>query len=286
MAEEFEQLPTSLQNISFTLMHNRKSRTAFICGVIILMSVASSVRLLTSLIDVSPCNTSVDSERFVTKNTEEVIMNLFLTASIQQNITVLDSKVITFNESACDEICMRHFIDLSKMENVMKNSGNFSITHMILNRDNYENNDTTLFSNLNNKNVSYHFYESTNLVSNRNENGCELNTETCSRNRMKRASMITNVTFNKTAHNKIQSLNKLRDKGLNTLTKQVFFENANAISTDKEYLEYIVFTWVLCLVALATALKLYYLIKTFLAVVMIVVYVILILIPFRSKLKE
>jgi hypothetical protein len=38
-------------------------------------------------------------------------------------------------------------------------------------------------------------------------------------------------------------------------------------------LEYIVYTWVLCLVALATALKLYYLVKTTLATVMVSVFI-------------
>lgn len=36
--------------------------------------------------------------------------------------------------------------------------------------------------------------------------------------------------------------------------------------------EYLVFTWVLCLIALATTLKLYFLVKTFLASVMVAVY--------------
>jgi adenylate cyclase 8 len=42
--------------------------------------------------------------------------------------------------------------------------------------------------------------------------------------------------------------------------------------------EYVVFTWVLCLIALATALKLYYLVKTFLATIMVICYSILILV--------
>ncbi|KAF2879864.1 hypothetical protein ILUMI_26321 [Ignelater luminosus] len=46
------------------------------------------------------------------------------------------------------------------------------------------------------------------------------------------------------------------------------------------YPEYVVFCWVLCLIALATALKLYYLIKTFLAVLMVASYTFLILVPY------
>lgn len=46
--------------------------------------------------------------------------------------------------------------------------------------------------------------------------------------------------------------------------------------------EYIVYTWVLCLVALATALKLYYLVKTTLATVMVSVFTTLILLAYRE----
>lgn len=42
--------------------------------------------------------------------------------------------------------------------------------------------------------------------------------------------------------------------------------------------EYIVFTWILCLIALASALKLYYLVKTALATIIVAVYAVLILV--------
>lgn len=44
--------------------------------------------------------------------------------------------------------------------------------------------------------------------------------------------------------------------------------------------EYVVFTWVLCLIALATALKLYYLVKTFMAIAMVGTYALLIIVVF------
>lgn len=66
----------------------------------------------------------------------------------------------------------------------------------------------------------------------------------------------------------------------------------NTTTTDEEsfslvhptcmHPEYIVFTWVLCLVALATSLKLYYLVKTALAFGMVTVFSILILIAYRD----
>jgi hypothetical protein len=46
--------------------------------------------------------------------------------------------------------------------------------------------------------------------------------------------------------------------------------------------EYIVYTWVLCLVALATALKLYYLVKTTLASAMVTVFTTLILVAYKE----
>lgn len=46
--------------------------------------------------------------------------------------------------------------------------------------------------------------------------------------------------------------------------------------------EYVVFTWVLCLIALATALKLYYLVKTLMAFIMVLCFSILILVAFRT----
>jgi hypothetical protein len=50
--------------------------------------------------------------------------------------------------------------------------------------------------------------------------------------------------------------------------------------------EYVVYTWVLCLVALATALKLYYLVKTTLATVMVSVFTTLILVAYKEVFEE
>lgn len=50
--------------------------------------------------------------------------------------------------------------------------------------------------------------------------------------------------------------------------------------------EYLVFTWVLCLIALATGLKLYYLVKTFMASIMVCCYAILISIVFPEVFEN
>lgn len=50
--------------------------------------------------------------------------------------------------------------------------------------------------------------------------------------------------------------------------------------------EYIVFTWVLCMIALATALKLYYLVKLMLTLLMVAIYTVLILVPYKPIFDE
>lgn len=50
--------------------------------------------------------------------------------------------------------------------------------------------------------------------------------------------------------------------------------------------EYLVFTWVLCLIALATGLKLYYLVKTFMASIMVCCYAVLISIVFPEVFEN
>jgi adenylate cyclase 8 len=50
--------------------------------------------------------------------------------------------------------------------------------------------------------------------------------------------------------------------------------------------EYMVFTWILCLIALASALKLYYLVKTALAATIVLVYAVLILVVCKDMFSE
>lgn len=77
---------------------------------------------------------------------------------------------------------------------------------------------------------------------------------------------------------------------LEGMDRQIFMTNSSIGMTgvitstydDCPHPEYIVFTWVLCMIALATALKLYYLIKLFLAIVMVAVYSILILMGYNT----
>lgn len=53
MAEEFKGMPTYLQHTSSMLVHNKKHRTVFICGVISLMTLTSIIGVLTCRLTLS-----------------------------------------------------------------------------------------------------------------------------------------------------------------------------------------------------------------------------------------
>lgn len=119
MAEEFQSLPASLQKISSTLVHNRKSRTAVICGVIVLMSLSSSI----SLIDIEGHKPEEEdrliqnSRTSVTSNTVDfyensskpspIILNLSLNANINNSITI---NVNNHNKTHCGDKCLENLM--------------------------------------------------------------------------------------------------------------------------------------------------------------------------------
>lgn len=119
MAEEFKNLPKSLQKISSTLVHNRKSRTAVICGVIVLMSLTSSI----SLIDIEGHKPDDNDRIFqnskstMTSNTLDsfesasipspIILNLSLKANINNSITI---NVNNQNKTMCGDKCLNDLI--------------------------------------------------------------------------------------------------------------------------------------------------------------------------------
>lgn len=119
MAEEFQNLPIYLQKISSTLVHNRKSRTAVICGVIVLMSLTSSI----SLIDIeghkpddkdSPLTprkiltTNTDELSFQTSNNRSpIILNLSLKANINNSFIINVNKL---NDTHCGDDCLKNLI--------------------------------------------------------------------------------------------------------------------------------------------------------------------------------
>lgn len=207
MAEEFQQLPIGLQTMSTKLVDNRNSRTALICGVIVLMSFASSLSLVI--------------------NTDSTTTNTL------NDTTIISPILASMALKAKNESQKRLFDD----EDVIINMSLTATVYHKLKSDN--------------KNDSFR------------------------------------VEYNCTG-------NCIKDTvGLRKLVGSSFrngrdYQNFSAIGVitstydDCPHPEYIVFTWVLCMVALATALKLYYLIKLFLAIVMVAVYSILILLGYNA----
>ncbi|KAI4466400.1 adenylate cyclase type 1 [Holotrichia oblita] len=337
MAEEFQQLPAALQNISKTLVHHRTSRTAFICGVIILMSLGSLMSLILTppeLYATSEENTTMEStstyssqalaymqsdaaaiatnasETNLESRSQEIILNLILTANIQHNLTInrerLDDEscLETCVRSNCTDGCIRYFIDVIGWENILryanqseastssegivvKNVNNFNINNFIENTNGSEPNLII------NNNIFLNNFPQTVNISN------HINTRNNSR---KRRSISYGNPSNSTLLKTVVSANQITkvindnvDDGVDSegsLSLAIAIA-ASDITTDVDPIysycihpEYFVFSWVMCLIALATALKLYYMIKTFLALLMVGIYTILIMLPYQQVFSD
>jgi adenylate cyclase 8 len=258
MAEEFEQLPESLQKISFTLVHNRRSRTAFICGVIVIMAMTSSSSLLI-----------LKTNDETTDATES---KLFLKQPFYlSNLTIINSDSLTLNTSEktreflwnlltngrnltsleapkqnCSDSCFKSLLKTVDIEELMKEAENISL--------------------LNN--------ETATVINSMNHKLQLLNQTLSSLNITRRKRSVPNDT-------EIVLLPVLVQRG-NRIERS---DNDTRSEATCQHPEYIVFTWILCLIALATALKLYYLIKLFLALVMLVAYTVLILVPYEEEFR-
>lgn len=222
MAEEFQQLPKSLQRLSTTLVDNRTSRTALICGVIILMAFASSLSLVlnadststatlndTRIISTALASRAFSGNRELYTANDDVVVNMSLAATVYHNANS-DSLNGSFDfiEYNCTGDCIKNVINAVGLQNLLKNNSHVSKRSM-------EDTEREVLQLRTSSNVS--------------------------------AAGVITSTYD-----------------------------------DCPHPEYIVFTWVLCMIALATALKLYYLIKLFLAIVMVGVYTVLILMPYSS----
>ncbi|KAG5885373.1 Adenylyl cyclase 78C [Gonioctena quinquepunctata] len=245
MAEEFEQLPEFLRRTSSTLVHKRKRRTAFICGVIILMSLTSSLALINLEREefeekkISRNLTSSREDNNDPQGNFSLILNLKLQATFNNNFTIhID------NGTGCRGNCIKNML------------GNIDISGIIEDAENITklaNKTSTIVESLNQK------------LSN------------LTRGLISRARVLKAIN---------RGISKRKKRGVNSTTGDnsdytgtTTTEAPEPIIRDCKRPEYIVFTWVLCLIALATALKLYYLIKLLLAFVMVAVYTNLIIVP-------
>lgn len=268
MAEEFNQLPKSLQNFSSMLVHNRNIRNLFICGVIIIMSTSISLSLLelnefelpennaTKSYDIKTSylksnqpiiisNLNIYENGFpsyyepkydnqnnsIDRNKQEIILNLFLTATIHHNITLNGIQIDDMLAKNCETDC-----DEQRIKDIVRT---YIDTIKMTNNSINEVEDSEKLSN-----------SSTN-----NEFNSSVKPDDYKEHKIEKRSVLPKNSNNES---NINTKNTIQDE-------------------DCRHPEYVVFMWVLCLIALATALKLYYLIKTVLAVAMVVVFSILIL---------
>ncbi|KAF5286671.1 hypothetical protein FQR65_LT12475 [Abscondita terminalis] len=227
MAEEFEQLPEFLKHISYVLVHNHRSRNAFICGIVLVMAIASSMSLIVGTKVFS--NSTETSRNIIIKHTG--LLKMFLKAYHDDNFVGASERI-------------------------------------------YEGATRDLFLNLNLKATIHNF----SLNEDKNCN------KTCL-TYLKEIFGITSCTQSMSIQMTNESANIISEQKIENCLGHSISKRSLDLShytNSCPYPEYIVFSWVLCLIALATALKLYYLIKTFLAILMVTCYTVFILVPYHD----
>lgn len=276
MAEEFHQFPQQLQKISSTLAHNRNTRTAFICILIIVMSLSSSVSLLKNYpqnnVEEQSTNSSYSSSRVYSQTNPTLLLQRdsfevpeIEVKNMEQELTVnltLSAKLntgITLKNINCTGDCFKGFISkLNKLFNDTNiGSGSTSTDSILLGRRKKRSTADTYIDQI--KSIlskKYPVPDSPKMAQ-------------CS-------SLVLDYTDQPKKRSVSMDNFYLRDN-----SDQADNSTVSICDTYCKHPEYIVFTWVLCMIALATALKLYYLVKLLLTLVMVAIYTILILLPYK-----
>ncbi|XP_065361143.1 adenylyl cyclase 78C isoform X1 [Calliphora vicina] len=264
MAEEFRGLPEVLKRNSAKLVHQRKRRTYFICGIIILMTGLSSVGLIlcpsSSYFDGSGNNNDANDKRselpygsfnavsnpvngsstvsIISNGEKEIKLNVVLSATIHHNITINTP------------IGAGTIVDANSL--LVDNLANSTTTNELIRRSIVDALNLTQTTNnfLNNSNESFENSQRSLVLDNqRNDDSINI------------------------SH--IQNNSLMPDDNYTVFYTDLMLRN-EYYSPDCAHPEYIVFTWILCLVSLATALKLYYLVKVIMAICMVAFYTTLI----------
>ncbi|XP_071569284.1 adenylyl cyclase 78C isoform X3 [Temnothorax nylanderi] len=264
MAEEFKGMPTYLQHTSSMLVHNKKHRTIFICGVISLMTLTSIIGVLTCSITVRPYQEVMVLEQQQVPTTiaaAPLPMQEKLTATTAKSS--LDHFVLTFLEAALSDESTEEGKTVASTENNTLETGSSNIelklTRVVNDRAPGRS-----------RREFFRFYRYEQHYG---------KLEAGSRH-YKRAARKRDVEGS--SQRKILSIaeeNQVRSKRLIRSPDEL--EEAGCIRP-----EYMVFTWILCLIALASALKLYYLVKTALAAAIVLVYAMLILVVCKDMFTE
>ncbi|XP_012527776.2 adenylyl cyclase 78C isoform X2 [Monomorium pharaonis] len=269
MAEEFKSMPTYMQHTSSMLVHNKKHRTIFICGVISLM-------MLTSIIGVLTCPIAVRryKEAMVLEQQQEPTTFEPAPLPVQEKLTATTSKsnldhfVLTFLEAALSDESTEGGKTVPSTENNTLETGSSNIelklTRVV--NDRAPGRSRREFFRF----YRYEQHYGKPEIGSRHYRRVAHQRD--AEGDSKKNSLLS------VADGKTQIRSKryaLRNLGFNN------FEVVGCIRP-----EYIVFTWILCLIALASALKLYYLVKTALAAAIVLVYAVLILVVCKDMFTE
>lgn len=287
MAEEFHQFPQQLQKISSTLAHNRNTRTAFICILIIVMSLSSSVSLLKNYpqnnVEEQSINSSYSSSRVYSQANPTLLLQRdslevpeIEVKNMEQELTVnltLSAKLntgITLKNINCSGDCFKGFF--SKLNKLFSNDTSVnvgqsdstatdSVESILLGRRKKRSTTDTYIDKIKS------------ILSKKYPVPYSPKTAQCS-------SLILDYTD---GHHQPKKRSVSMDNFYlrDTSYQAVGNSTVSICDTYCKHPEYIVFTWVLCMIALATALKLYYLVKLLLTLVMVAIYTILILFPYK-----
>lgn len=292
MAEEFQVCPELLAKSSTSLVHHRNRRSVFICCVIILMAVGSAIALLLcpfqpvdlTLVDnATDIGESVDARAWAATagGGSDVRVNVFLTIHVSKNagtgnmnqsssatlftptggaspdgttktsVPGYVNNTTSSGSGSPEGIDWPQLVSLTNLQNHLKHAisvRDVSSANSILNE--------LLRHSASNK-------SQTNLPSDADRQ-LNMGTETAL------------TTADLPIANKQDVEGELEDSSSSPVTD---FDSCS-------HPEYLVFCWVLCLIALATALKLYYIIKTVMAAAMFFSYALLILVIFPDVFRR
>ncbi|EZA54802.1 hypothetical protein DMN91_007094 [Ooceraea biroi] len=270
MAEEFKSMPTCLQHTSSMLVHNKKHRTVFICGVISLMALTSVIGVLTCPITVRPYPEVMVLERQqqeMPPTTSEVPSPVHEKLIATTSRSGLDHFILTFLEAALSDESATEQKTVPSTENNTLEGGSSNIelklTRVVNNR---------LPGRSRKEFFRFYRYEQRygkSEIGSRHYKRIARKRDAGSSSSRK---ILSVDEESNQAGTESLILTSLGDNGL---------EAADCIRP-----EYMVFTWILCLIALASALKLYYLVKTALAAAIVLVYAVLILVVCKDMFSE
>ncbi|XP_012222680.1 adenylyl cyclase 78C isoform X3 [Linepithema humile] len=268
MAEEFKGMPTYLQHTSSMLVHNKKHRTVFICSVISLMALTSIIGVLTCPITVRPYPEVMVLER---QQRETTTAAASLPAPEKLTATTsrseLDHFVLTFLEAALSDESTEGQKTVPSAENNTLEGGSSNIELKLTRVVNGKAPGRS-------RREFFRFYRYE-----QHYGKPELGSRHYRRVARKRDAGAFQRKILSVAEQEAESRSPV-PLALRTLDDD--FEKTSVCIRP----EYMVFTWILCLIALASALKLYYLVKTALAAAIVLVYAVLILVVCKDMFTE